>query len=123
MKKLAAVEHICVGESPLGRDSAEPWQKTGAVSEGGPAHLDDTFRGALQPRWRTEWSWLLDCCDEETGREEQSLTSNGVYHNVCSHFFTFALITTRALSRKISKLISELKLVTDNLLFIYSEAN
>ena len=75
MKKLAAVEHICVGESPLGRDSAEPWQKTGAVSEGGPAHLDDTFRGALQPRWGTEWSWLLDCCDEETRREEQSLTS------------------------------------------------
>ena len=61
----------CVGESPsdpLGGDhSVGPWQRTGAVGEGGPAHPDDTLRGALQPR-----SWLLDCCDEEAGREEQS---------------------------------------------------
>ena len=38
----------CVGESPsdrLGGDhSAGPWQRTGAVAEGGPAHPDDTLR-------------------------------------------------------------------------------
>ena len=26
----------------------------GAVGEGGPAHPDDTLRGAIQLRWRTE---------------------------------------------------------------------
>ena len=50
----------CMGESPpdpLGGDySAGPWQRTGAVGEGGSAHPDDTLRGALQlsVRWRTE---------------------------------------------------------------------
>ena len=43
--------------------------------------------------------------------------------NVCSHFFTFALMTTGAFSRNVGKLFSDLKLVTDNLLFIYTEAN
>ena len=66
----------CVGESPsdrLGGDhSPGPWQRTGAVGEGGPAHPDDTLREALQPRWRTGSPWLLDRCDEEAGREEQS---------------------------------------------------
>ena len=58
---------------PLGGDySAGPWQRTGAVGEGGSAHPDDTLRGALQPRWRTGSPWLLDHCDEEAGREEQS---------------------------------------------------
>ena len=39
---------------PLGGDHhTGPWQKTGAVGEGGPAHPDDTCGGALQPRWRT----------------------------------------------------------------------
>ena len=73
-------------ESPsnrLGGDhSAGPWQRTRAVGEGGPAHPDDTLRGALQPRWRTGSPWLLDHCDEEAGREEPSsrpLTSNDVY--------------------------------------------
>ena len=32
-------------------------------------------------------------------------------------------VTTGAFSRNVSKLFSELKLVTDNLLFIYAEAN
>ena len=36
---------------------------------------------------------------------------------------TFALMTTGAFSRNVSKLLSELKLVPDNLLFIYAEAN
>ena len=66
----------CVGESPsnqLGGDhSAGPRQRTGIVAEGGPAHPDATLRGALQPGWRTGSPWLLDHCDEEAGREEQS---------------------------------------------------
>ena len=66
----------CVGESPynrLGKDhSAGPWQRTGAVGEGGPAHPNDTPRGALQPGWRTGSPWLLDRCDEEAVKEEQS---------------------------------------------------
>jgi len=28
--------------------------------------------GVLQPGWRTGSPWLLDRCDEEAGREEQS---------------------------------------------------
>ena len=58
---------------PLGGDhSAGPWQRTEAVGEGCPAHPDDTLRRALQPRWRTGSPWLLDHCDEEAEREEQS---------------------------------------------------
>ena len=33
---------------------------------------DDTCGRVLQPRWRTGSPWLLDQCDEEAGREEQS---------------------------------------------------
>ena len=76
----------CVGESPsnrLGGDhSAEPWQRTGVVGEGGPAHPDDTLRGVLQPGWRTGSPWLLDRCDEEVGRGSNPhwlLTSNDMY--------------------------------------------
>ena len=36
---------------------------------------------------------------------------------------TFAMMTTEALSWNVGKLFSKLKLVTDNLLFIYAEAN
>ena len=47
----------CVGEPPpdplRGDHSAGPWQRTGAVGEGGPAHPGDTLRRALQPRWKT----------------------------------------------------------------------
>ena len=52
---------------------AGPWQRTGAVGVGGPAHPDEILRGPLQLRWRNGSPCLLDCCDEETGREEQSL--------------------------------------------------
>ena len=66
----------CMGEpppDPLGGDHrTEPRQRTGVVGEGRPAYPDDTCRRALQPRWRTGKPWLLDRCDEETGREEQS---------------------------------------------------
>ena len=65
-----------MGESPpdpLGGDhSAGPWQRTVAVGEGSPAHPDENLRGALQLRWRTGSPWLLDWCDEKSGREEQS---------------------------------------------------
>ena len=41
----------CVGKPPPdsqgGDHSTGPWQRTGAVGEGGPAHPDDTHRGAL----------------------------------------------------------------------------
>ena len=63
---------------PLGGDH-RTGQRTGVVVEGGLAHPDDTCGRVLQPRWRP---WLLDHCDEEAGREEQSprtLTSNDVY--------------------------------------------
>ena len=40
--------------NPLeGDGDVGPRQGTGAVGEEGTAHPDDTFRGALQPRWRT----------------------------------------------------------------------
>ena len=35
--------------------------------------------------------------------------------NVCSHFFTFVLMTTGAFSQSVGKLFSEFKLVTDDL--------
>ena len=67
----------CMGESPsdrLGGDqSAGLRQRTGAVADGGSAHPDDTLASTEME------DWLLDRCDEEAGREEQSsptLTSN-----------------------------------------------
>ena len=58
---------------PLGGDHCTgTWQRTGVVGEGGLAHPDDTYGRALQLRWRTGSPWLLDHCDEEAGREEQS---------------------------------------------------
>jgi len=44
----------------------------GTTAEGGPAHSDDTCRGALQLGQRTGDPGLLDHIDEETGREGQS---------------------------------------------------
>ena len=38
-----------------------------------------------------------------------------IKRNICSHLFTFTLMTTGAFSQNFSKLFSELKLVTDNL--------
>ena len=69
----------CVGApplDPLGGDHrtgrSGPSQRTGVVGEGVLAHLDDTRGRAFQPRWRTGSPWLLDRCDEDAGREEQS---------------------------------------------------
>ena len=40
---------------PLGEDhSGSPQQRIEAICEGGSVHRDETFRGALQTRWRTE---------------------------------------------------------------------
>ena len=75
MEKSAVVEHAWEKHRPIHWEKttgAGPWQRTGAVGEGGPAHLDDTLRRALQPGWRTGNHWLLDHCDEEVGRVEQS---------------------------------------------------
>ena len=76
METSAVAEHAWENHHPIDweetTDSAGPWQRTGAVGEGSPAHPDDTLRGALQPRWRTGTPWLLDRCDEEAGRVEQS---------------------------------------------------
>ena len=76
MEKSAVAEHVWENHHPI------YWEKTTvlddgrgqleAVGEGGPAHPDDNLREALQPRWRTGNPWLLDHCDEEAGREEQS---------------------------------------------------
>ena len=69
MKKSAVAEHAWENHHPIHwkETTAGPWQRTGAVGEGGPAHPDDTLRGALQPRWRTGSPWSLDRCDEEAG--------------------------------------------------------
>ena len=45
------------------------------------------------------------------------------FTTIGSHLFTFGLMETGAFSWNIGKLSSKLKLVTDNLLFIYAEAN
>ena len=53
----------------LGGDStAGPWQRTGAVGEKSPTHLDDALGGVPPPGWKAGSPWSLDCCDEK-GRE------------------------------------------------------
>ena len=76
MEKSAVAEHAWENHHPI------DWEETtvldrgrghaGIVAEGSTAHPDDTLGGALQPGWRTGSPWLLDRCDEEAGREEQS---------------------------------------------------
>ena len=76
MEKSAVAEHAWENHHSI------DWEETtvldrgrghaGIVAEGGPAHPDDTLGGAFQPGWRTGSPWLLDRCDEEAGREEQS---------------------------------------------------
>ena len=64
--------HHSSPESPLdplgGAHSAGPWQRTGGVGEGGPAHPDDTQRSASTEM--EDWKSLV------AGRP---LTSNDVY--------------------------------------------
>ena len=87
MEKSAVAEHAWENHHPIdweGDHSAGRWQRTGAVGEGGPTHPDDTLRGALQPGWRTGSSRLLDHCDEEVGREEQSLPTFDLQRRVSS---------------------------------------
>ena len=64
----------CLGESPSGRLGETTVLDQGReqkllVKEA--LHIQMTPR-ALQPGWRTESPWLLDHCDEEAGRDEQS---------------------------------------------------
>ena len=53
----------CMGEPP-----PDPLGGDNRLDHG----RDDTSRGVLQLRWTTGSPWLLDCCDEEAGREERS---------------------------------------------------
>ena len=98
-----------------------------------PAHPDDTLRGALQPRWRTGSPWLLDSCDEEVERAEQSSPTFNLQWRVSSvvHGYKkqclFALLHFRpddnwSNQSKRHQVIFWAKLVPDNL-FIYTEAN
>ena len=57
------------------------WEETTILDHGrgqellaneAPHHPDDILRRALQMRWRTRNPWLLDHCDEEAWRKEQS---------------------------------------------------
>ena len=75
MEKSVVAEHAWENHHPI------DWEETTVLdrgrgqelfAEGGTAHPDDTLGGALQPGWRTGSPWLLDRCDEEAGREEQS---------------------------------------------------
>jgi len=60
------------------------WFVEGVSVEGGPAHPDDTYSGALQPEQTAGASRLLDHTDEEMGMKgnpHQPLTFNNVYPN------------------------------------------
>ena len=88
--------------------------------------VKEALHGQMTPSeeyFNKDWVLVVDYCDEEAGREEQSsLTFDLQWHvpsivhgSACSHFFTFTLTTTGALSRNVGKLFFELKLVTDYL--------
>ena len=74
MEKSAVAEHVWENHHPINWEDpcVGLLQRTGAIGEGGPAHPDDTLRGVLQPGWRTGSPWLLDRCDKEAERKEQS---------------------------------------------------
>ena len=69
----------------------------------------------------------FECSSHHQGESEEVRTNVAIYShalsNVCSHFFIFTLMRTGAFSQNVGKSFSELKLVTDNLLFIYAKAN
>ena len=110
----------CVREpppDPLGGDhSAGPWERTGAVGEGGPAHSNDTLGGVLQPGWHPRSPWLLDW--RQGGRSslhwlnsELQWCISLVVHGYKKHIH---LMMTRVFSRNIGKWLTELKLASDN---------
>ena len=77
MEMSAVAEHAWEHHHPI------HWEETTILDHGREqellvkealhnAHPDDTCGRALQLRWRTGSPWLLDRCDEEAGREEQS---------------------------------------------------
>ena len=69
----------CIGPGDMGNCC---WFVEGVSVEGGPAHPDDTYRGALQSEQTAGASWLLDHIDEEMGMKGnpyQPLTFNSVY--------------------------------------------
>ena len=118
---------------PLGADHHTIlWQRTGAVGEGDPVNPDEICRGVLQ---QTGSPWLLDLCDEETGRKKQSspsLTFNDVYpqqcmainSNICLHFFHFRpdddwSIQLKCRAWRISTSASSLKILKYQLIHTY----
>ena len=75
MEKSAVAEHAWENHHPIDWEEStvlDHGRGQELLPEGGPAHPDDTLRGALQPGWRTGSAWLLDRSDEEAGKEERS---------------------------------------------------
>ena len=75
------VEKSAVAEYPWENHHPINWEESTVLDHSRGQELlvkevlhnpDDTLRGMLQMRWRTGSPWLLDHCDEEAGREEQS---------------------------------------------------
>ena len=62
------------------------------------------------------FQWLLSWCINE----EKVIWYQLELGNYLADISTFALMTTGAFSRNVGKIFSELKLVPDNLFFIYS---
>jgi len=91
MEKSAVVEHVWENHPPhqLGGDiSAGQGQRTReTTAEGGPAHTDDTYRGAFQPVQRTGNPRLLDHIDVLRSNRHQPLTSNDVSSVVYGYKF------------------------------------
>ena len=71
IEKSAVAEHMWEHHHPI------HWEETTVLDHGrgqdllvkDALHIQMT---ALQPKWRNGSPWLLDRCDEEAGREEQS---------------------------------------------------
>ena len=81
MEKSAVAEHAWENHHSI--HCTGPWQRTGVVGEGDPAQPDDTCRGALHPRWKTEevpgcWTAVMRM---QGGRSNphRPLTSSDVY--------------------------------------------
>ena len=87
METSAVAEHAWENHHPIDweetTDSAGPWQRTGAVGEGSPAHPDDTLRGE---RFNRDGGLELPGCWTAVMRKQggwsnphRPLTSSDVY--------------------------------------------
>jgi len=110
--------------------TGSPWLLDHCDEEAGrEEQCSSTFD--LQTKMEDWKSWFLDHCDEEAGREEQCSSTfdlqwcvSSVVHAIKSSvcFILLHFLPNGAFSRNVGKLFSKLKLVTDNLLFIYAAA-